>query len=70
MQYVYLLKYTVNYTNEIKYKVFTKIENAINFHKNYKHHILKVPYYDYQEPEAFITHYEILVMKLDIKFNS
>ncbi|WP_342277168.1 hypothetical protein [Spiroplasma endosymbiont of Nebria brevicollis] len=57
MQYVYLLKYTVNYTNEIKYKVFTKIENAINFHKNYKHYILK---------NAYIEHYEILVMELNI----
>ncbi|WP_342275906.1 hypothetical protein [Spiroplasma endosymbiont of Nebria brevicollis] len=58
MQYNYLLKYKVNYTNKRKQKIFSTIENAINFHKNYKHHILE---------NAYIEHYEILVMELDIK---
>ncbi|WP_375316904.1 hypothetical protein [Spiroplasma endosymbiont of Virgichneumon dumeticola] len=67
MQYAYLLKYKVNYTDEIKYKVFTKIENAINFHKNYKHPILNDTYERIVTTKAFITNYEILVMELDIK---
>ncbi|WP_375318316.1 hypothetical protein [Spiroplasma endosymbiont of Virgichneumon dumeticola] len=68
MQYAYLLKYKVNYTDEIKYKVFTKIENAINFHKNYKHPILNDNTFErIVTQQAFITNYEILVMELDIK---
>ncbi|WJG70469.1 hypothetical protein SIXOD_v1c16340 [Spiroplasma ixodetis Y32] len=35
MKYVYLLKYEVNYTGQIKYKVFSTIENANNYHRNY-----------------------------------
>lgn len=67
MKYAYLLKYKVNYVYEKKYKLFSTIENANNFLKNYKHHILTGSYnaQKYQEP-AFITHYEILVMELDI----
>ncbi|WP_375316839.1 hypothetical protein [Spiroplasma endosymbiont of Virgichneumon dumeticola] len=67
MQYAYLLKYKVNYTDETKYKVFTKIENAINFHKNYKHPILNDNNFErIVTTKAFITNYEILVMELDI----
>lgn len=66
MKYVYLLKYKVNYTDEVKSKVFLTIEEAINFHTNYKHHILN-KHRNSLEIEAFITHYEILVMELDFK---
>ncbi|WJG70423.1 hypothetical protein [Spiroplasma ixodetis] len=61
MKYVYLLKYEVNYNCHIKYKVFSTIENANNFHKNYKHHLIK---------DAYIEKYEILVMELDINLNN
>ncbi|WP_339048028.1 hypothetical protein [Spiroplasma endosymbiont of Colias croceus] len=61
MKYAYLLKYEVNYTGQIKYKLFSTIENANNFHRNYKHHLIK---------EAYIEKYEILVMELDINLNN
>ncbi|WP_425376692.1 hypothetical protein [Spiroplasma endosymbiont of Aleiodes alternator] len=62
MKYAYLLKYEVNYTTgQIKYKLFSTIENANNFHRNYKHHLIK---------EAYIEKYEILVMELDINLNN
>ncbi len=61
MKYVYLLQYTVNYTDVIKQKVFLTIEEAINFHRNYKHHLLE---------DAYITHYEILVLELDINLRN
>ncbi|WP_339046988.1 hypothetical protein [Spiroplasma endosymbiont of Colias croceus] len=71
MKYAYLLKYKVNYVYETKYKLFSTIENANNFLKNYKHHVLTGSYnaQKYQEP-AFITHYEILVMEIDITINN
>ncbi|CAB1054318.1 hypothetical protein [Spiroplasma endosymbiont of Danaus chrysippus] len=71
MKYAYLLKYKVNYVYETKYKLFSTIENVINFHKNYKHHILTGSYNSQKNQEpAFITHYEILVMELDINLNN
>lgn len=56
MKYAYLLKYKTNYGIETKYKLFSTIENAINFHRNYKHYILE---------NAYIQDYQILVMELD-----
>lgn len=56
MKYTYLLKYKTNYGIETKYKLFSTIENAISFHRNYKHHILE---------NAYIQDYQILVMELD-----
>lgn len=57
MKYAYLLKYKTNYEIETKYKLFSTIENTIiNFHRNYKHHILE---------NAYIQDYQILVMELD-----
>ncbi len=61
MKYAYLLKYKTNYGIETKYNFFSTIENAINFHRNYKHHILK---------NADIQDYQILVMELDISLNN
>ncbi|WP_338961769.1 MULTISPECIES: hypothetical protein [unclassified Spiroplasma] len=61
MKYIYLLKYEVNYTGQIKYKAFSTVENATNFHRNYKHHLFK---------DAYIEKYEILVMELDINLNN
>ncbi|WJG70446.1 MULTISPECIES: hypothetical protein [Spiroplasma] len=61
MAYVYLIKYQVNYTDETKYKVFSTFKDANNFHRNYKHHLLE---------NAFITHYEILVMELDMEYTN
>ncbi|WP_174480281.1 hypothetical protein [Spiroplasma endosymbiont of Danaus chrysippus] len=57
MAYVYLIKYKVNYTFETKYKAFCTFVEASNFHKNYKNHLLE---------NAFITHYEILVLEVDM----
>ncbi|WP_174480025.1 MULTISPECIES: hypothetical protein [unclassified Spiroplasma] len=57
MSYIYLVKYKVNYTDETKYKVFCTFIDANNFHRNYKHHLLE---------NAFITHYEILVLEVYI----
>lgn len=61
MKYIYLLKYEVSYTSQIKYKAFSTVENATNFHRNYKHHSIK---------DAHIEKYEILVMELDINLNN
>lgn len=57
MSYIYLVKYKVNYTFETKYKAFCTFVEATNFHKNYKHHLLE---------DAYIIHYEILVMEVYI----
>ncbi len=61
MKYVYLLKYEVNYTNQIKYKAFSTVENATNFHRNHQHHSIE---------DARIKKYEILVMELDINLRN
>ncbi len=61
MKYAYLLKYKTNYGIETKYKLFSTIENDINFHRNYKHHISK---------NVDIQDYQILVIELDINLNN
>ncbi|WP_174480488.1 hypothetical protein [Spiroplasma endosymbiont of Danaus chrysippus] len=45
------------YVYLIKYKAFCTFVEASNFHKNYKHRLLE---------NAFITHYEILVLEVDM----
>ncbi len=61
MKYVYLLKYEVNYAKQIKYKAFSTVENATNFHKNHQHHSIK---------DARIEKHEILVMELYINLKN
>lgn len=62
---IYLMKYKVSYIYETKYKAFRTFEEATKFHRNYKHHILNNDSYTpNQKQEAFITHFEIIVLDL------
>lgn len=65
---IYLMKYKVNYTEELKYKAFRTFEDATYFHQNYNHHLAPINFMERPMncPEPFfITHFEIIVLDLD-----
>lgn len=66
MNKMYLMKYKVNYTPQTKYKLFSSFEAATNFHRTYEHHILNRKRQIELEQLAFITHYDIIVLDVDL----